>query len=394
MDSRDVKTIEAAPANTINVISEKSHTKSRIKILDGFRAIAIISVMLFHFFSRYAAPFNQASLYPYKDKYNFFTYGNVGVEFFFIISGFVIFFTLEKTLNFLTFWKKRFIRLFPSMLVATLITFLVFRLFDDTLIFPDSHRVANILTSLTFIKPIIFNHFFHLRVNLNYINGSYWSLWPEIQFYFFASALYYINKKNFFRNFSISAIFLICVDYVLKRIDTDHIFNSHLPLGLSKFYEIFIGQYFNLISFLPLFSAGMCFYLLYKHKTLNEKSFLSIKLPLAFFLIYIIYTATTFQVDILYFIVFSLFFCFIYFPEKLLILNNKLIVKIGVASYFLYLIHENIGILIINKTGKFFTPFGMAFTISVMLFLILISIIYSETIEKKLSAYLKKYLIP
>lgn len=71
--------------------------KNRIQILDGFRAISILSVLLFHFFSRWTPPLSSESFYPYGSKYfSWFQYGGVGVEFFFMISGFVIYFTLEN----------------------------------------------------------------------------------------------------------------------------------------------------------------------------------------------------------------------------------------------------------------------------------------------------------
>ena len=80
----------------------------RIKILDGFRALAIISVMLFHYFSRYTT----IGLYPYKDRYDFFSLGALGVQFFFIISGFVIYFTLKKTISILEFVNSSNVFLF------------------------------------------------------------------------------------------------------------------------------------------------------------------------------------------------------------------------------------------------------------------------------------------
>lgn len=56
--------------------------KVRITILDGFRAVAIISVMLYHYFNRWAPPLNSVSLYPYGSKFSYFNYGYLGVEFF------------------------------------------------------------------------------------------------------------------------------------------------------------------------------------------------------------------------------------------------------------------------------------------------------------------------
>ncbi len=127
--------------------------KQRIKILDGFRALAILSVLFYHYFSRWAPPVNSSSLYPYGNSYSYFRYGYLGVQFFFIISGFVIYFTLETTASFFTFWLKRLIRLMPSIIIASLITFFIFIIFDNGFIFPASHSAENFIPSITFLPP-------------------------------------------------------------------------------------------------------------------------------------------------------------------------------------------------------------------------------------------------
>lgn len=151
--------------------------------------------MLFHYYSRWTTPIYSKSLYPYGSDYSYFKYGNFGVSFFFIISGFVIASTLKKTNGLSEFWKKRFIRLIPSMFVCSLITFIVISLLDSENIFPKSHSFKNLLFSLTFLTPEISRK---LHINLEYVNGSYWSLWPEVQFYFVASTIYFISKHDLY----------------------------------------------------------------------------------------------------------------------------------------------------------------------------------------------------
>ena len=101
------------------------NNSNRIAILDGFRAIAILSVVLYHYFDRWNDP-----QFPYFGG-SFFHNGALGVPFFFMISGFVIYYTLENTASFKLFWKKRFIRLFPSLLIASVITYCFLLLFDQ-----------------------------------------------------------------------------------------------------------------------------------------------------------------------------------------------------------------------------------------------------------------------
>lgn len=59
--------------------------KNREVILDLARLLGCISVMLFHFYSLHLSGLKQ---YPYGDSYNYFSYGYLGVQFFFILSGF------------------------------------------------------------------------------------------------------------------------------------------------------------------------------------------------------------------------------------------------------------------------------------------------------------------
>ena len=88
--------------------------KKRVKHLDGLRGLAIIAVFGFHLFAE-----DPKSVFLSK----IFIHGDLGVNLFFLISGFVIFMSLNKSLNFLTFIKKRYFRLFPSMLFASLLYF-------------------------------------------------------------------------------------------------------------------------------------------------------------------------------------------------------------------------------------------------------------------------------
>jgi len=344
--------------------------KNRIQILDGFRAVSILSVLLYHFFSRWTPPHNSVSLYPYNNKYDFFEYGSVGVEFFFIISGFVIYFTLENTNTFKTFWVKRFIRLFPAMLFASVLTFVVFTVFDRGFLFPQSHSLRNFLPSLSFINPAVFQL---LHINVSYLNGSYWSLWPEVEFYLFASVLYFINRAHFFRNFIFASAVLIGIHQVFFKHED---FSS---LGL--------------LAFLPFFAMGTLFYQLWKIAHEGRKPGLLHFFSLIFFVENILYSTDITIVRFIYVLMVVLFLVFIYTPRFLGILGNRGITSIGTSSYFLYLIHQNIGVLLINKFGGYFEPAGYVCTVFVILGLLVFSNWFTEKVEKKYSGVLKTMLL-
>src|ERR1700755_1312107 len=112
--------------------------KHRIELLDSFRFIAVLSVFLYHFTNSWV------SLYPYGNFFgHIFRFGYLGVNFFFMISGFVISYTLENTPNLSSFYKNRFSRLFPPMLLCTIIIFVILSLLDDDYLFRNAHEIKN-----------------------------------------------------------------------------------------------------------------------------------------------------------------------------------------------------------------------------------------------------------
>lgn len=109
--------------------------------------------------------------------------------------------------------------------------------------------------------------------------------------------------------------------------------------------------FFKLITFFEYglwFLIGMVLKNLYDNKT-------NTLLLLYFVFLFILQTTLianlyTISFSILTFIVLMLF---IYKPQFVSFLGSKTISKVGIASYSIYLIHENIGVLIINKLSSF-----------------------------------------
>src|SRR5690606_36141385 len=106
------------------VVATPTSTPGRLAMLDILRGIAAMPVVLYHYTSRYA------ELYGGDDWPNSVVpFGHVGVHLFFIISGYVIFLTLDRLksreLGIGRFFLARFRRLFPVFWVAVPVTYLV-----------------------------------------------------------------------------------------------------------------------------------------------------------------------------------------------------------------------------------------------------------------------------
>jgi len=362
--------------------------KSRIGILDSFRAIAIILVIFYHFFSRYnGIYFKNIPVYPYGNRYDYFGYGYLGVQLFFIISGFVIYFTIDNSNSFIGFWKRRLIRLLPTMVFASIITFLFFSLFDNSNLFPNSHKAINFIPSWSFISPNILNDLFHTK--LSYISGSYWSLWPEVQFYAFISILYFSSSLNFTKVFIVSVFLLIIVNHIFVHVQSGNKLKIPLSLSLVSSYLTF-RDYFNLLYYIPLFSIGVFFYMHYKYKKMKMKSTVFLNISTLLLILYIeYYFSISTPIRLFYLFTFISFYLLIYFENLVSFLEVPLLSSIGESSYFLYLIHENIGIYFIFNSGKFNINVGIYIALVVSFLLVFCSYIFTRDIEKKVISYLK-----
>lgn len=346
--------------------------KKRIGILDSFRALAILAVMLFHFFSL------DDFKFPYGHKYDFFYQGRYGVEFFFIISGFVIFYTLENTLSLKDFVIKRLIRLYPSALVATTLTFLVFLLFSNESL---TNVIVKYLTSLSLIGPKLLNYIFSPSGNtFNYLDYSLWSLWPEIQFYFVAGILYFYNKDKFLKHFTIFSLFLIALSWLNSNVKGSNILNLN-PNSILLYNLNHLLEVFDLSGFIQYFIIGMQFYMLYKLKHQKNKIPFSLLLSFLLFVFLQLYFAIFLTTRITNVCMIAIFVCFVYFPDHLNFMENDYFRKIGVSSYFLYLIHQAIGLIFIEKFGSFIFPHTFLFPISLIIIFIGLSLFYTLSIE-------------
>jgi len=299
--------------------------KNRISILDGLRFVSILLVMLFHYYSRF-----YGEKYTYSiDTSSVFHFGYLGVQLFFIISGFVITMTLMNCDRLITFFKKRFIRLVPGMLVCATLTFLIVLIFDTENLFPDSGRLGNLLLSYTFLKPGSINEIF--GSDFRYIDGAYWSLWVEITFYIVVSILYFINKKKLLRNYFVFAMGAAITHYIFASSIGKSVLLSIIPESIyNMIYRVI--DFFNLAEMALWFLLGMILLKLYNNK--NSKKYFILFTAVFLFQTLLIFNLTTFIFCIFSYII---LITFIYKPEWLSLLSKPLIAKLGLVSYCCYL---------------------------------------------------------
>ncbi len=102
-----------------------------------------------------------------------FSFGSLGVQLFFVISGFVIFMTLERAPSPRAFAAARIARLYPAFLASMAVTLAVTALLSTEPFYPD-----RVLASLT-MAPHLFG--------VHAVDDIYWTLLYEMDFYVLAA---------------------------------------------------------------------------------------------------------------------------------------------------------------------------------------------------------------
>lgn len=93
--------------------------KPRYAILDGLRGVAAVIVVAFHLFETYSK----------GPAYQILNHGYLAVDFFFVLSGFVIGYAYDNRwgkMSTLAFFKRRLIRLHPMVIMGSAIGALLF----------------------------------------------------------------------------------------------------------------------------------------------------------------------------------------------------------------------------------------------------------------------------
>ena len=193
-------------AEHVNAV-DGSHTTStapRISIIDPLRGIAALSVAWFHFTHGSPAFLHEGWLKATG------TYGWAGVDVFFVISGFVLPYSMYRggyrvQNHWVTFFKKRLTRLEPPYLASVLLTLLLLFLASRVPGFagaPIHLKYADILQHIAYLNAF---------TGGAWLNPVYWTLAVEFQFYLTISFLFplFIAGSPLIRTAAVSLLALL-----------------------------------------------------------------------------------------------------------------------------------------------------------------------------------------
>lgn len=211
--------------------------KKNFQLLQVLRGVASLIVVFYHATVNYREKINESFLFGY------FSFGNRGVDLFFVISGFIITYTSYNSLGqpskLWTFIKRRFVRIFPVYWIV-ITGFLLLQITLPS--FYNSHYDLN-ASNLTSTYLLFFEH--------NMINGVSWTLTFELFFYLlFAFAFLFPSKKwifffSIFYSLMLIAFLIFGYQFPIANQWTALIFS---PLNLEFFFGVLSVFFINKIN--------------------------------------------------------------------------------------------------------------------------------------------------
>ncbi|MFD6189818.1 acyltransferase family protein [Streptomyces sp. NPDC060275] len=148
-------------------------TKGRLRALDGLRLVAALMVAAYHYGGRggdVTTAWGSSPKFQFPTLHSLFAYGCLGVQVFFVISGFVICMSgWGRSPR--SFFASRASRLLPAYWVAVVLVTTVFAL---PVVAYEAVSPSEGLLNLTLL---------HQPLGADRVLGVDWTLWAEIRFY-------------------------------------------------------------------------------------------------------------------------------------------------------------------------------------------------------------------
>lgn len=302
--------------------------ETRIKHLDGMRGLAILLVIGFHAWARWPEYLGYVS---FTKDFPLFAWGYLGVPLFFMISGFVIFMTLDKSKSFINFMFKRWLRLFPAMLIVTLLIFATASLFSERPL--GVPHPANAIPGLTFISPEILQYL--TGVAFKPLEGSFWSLYVEAAFYIFIGAVYFTLGRKYCLPSLLVPMFLVAGASAFKMIGHPAIADFISKFGFIHYSWFMIG----------------C--LVYERLHRRDAKFHYALVLVAVLINFSYYIKNNGYIVILpLLLMLALFIVSFYSRLVERLLSGKFLTLTGFISYTIYLLHENMLIATLRKLER------------------------------------------
>lgn len=323
------------------VAGDKPTPRTRIETLDALRGIAAISVVLFHYTC------SLGNVFPTLRSDFRFQYGHFGVHLFFVISGFVIFMTINHSRSLADFAFARFARLYPAYWTAILLTTTGVALGGATNLSIPPHEV---MLNFTMLQKLF---------GARDVDGVYWTLTRELVFYTAIASL--LAFKQLKRTNTIAAFLLLvqAAGSIYLR------FHGKDDFGTRQFSD------FLLFPFLHLFIAGIALFQIHQDRS-NRNAWFLVGATLVAELLLPRADSSVESGTIGHLVVLaSIVSVGLVATGRLQWLATRPLLWLGSISYSLYLVHQDLGRTIIWRLTKAGVPLAVAIVLMLLLALLI-----------------------
>ncbi|MDR5809532.1 acyltransferase [Caballeronia sp. LZ019] len=358
-------------------MKNKNQSGGALPALTSIRFIAALTVVLSHFSER-------GLLNLPKSVFDFMDGGRSAVSMFFVLSGFILAYTYRSQIGSTgsrPFYVARFARIYPVILLGLVLCVPTVAVLLYT---HDTERMADFFTlkehvplalALSLVAQIVLiSAWFPFAAINQPWNGPSESVACEA--FFYAMFPWILSKLN---AVGIRAILAICAVVWLAQGVADYVLLSHVNVARSAFL-VFMFPVLRIPEFILGMGAAFVFQSSREHSAPSQmKAMAMVTLALAGLAVFGVWQPATFPK---YFPVFYLqapFFALLILGLALLegpvfgILNARWLVRLGEASYSLYLVHLPILLLAIlagfdRGNGWIAIVFTVAFSVVVFQF--------------------------
>ncbi|HWA18955.1 MAG TPA: acyltransferase [Devosia sp.] len=341
-------------------------SEKRVETIDVFRGIAILLVVLFHFTSRLPPEALNVIGTPAPQV----PFGWIGVHFFFAISGYCIYLTLEKSATVQLFLARRFSRIYPAFFAAVVFLFL-YGLLAPVPSVPSADFHGEPLTLFDVARNFVF------LGDGGWVNGSFWSIAVEVKFYVLLAIMAVLVPDRARLAVLFSWVALAVVPFWIVAVFAAEAGRSGLPRKLTELLII--------APYLPFFAVGILARMRFTRAMPTD-----LLLTMTTFAAIAVIALSAWQTShepaataITTLVGIGLLGMLIAFADHRPIphipyLSGGL-ARIGLVSYSWYLIHENLGVTFLANLNRFLPS-----TVSVVLAMgmtLLIAWVFSELVE-------------
>lgn len=308
-------------------------TRTRVNEIDLLRFLAALSVVFYHYTVR--GPAGGLSVMSYPLFAPVAKYGYLGVELFFMISGFVVLMTAAASARLRDFCISRIVRLYPAFWVCCTITYLV----TVALAPPQTSTFSQYAFNMTMVSGL---------GRIPPVDGVYWSLLVEIRFYALVAVVLALGRIYQAQRWIVLWL-LACIALEIIAVFS----SSEGPARVLHYV-----RYLLITKYAAYFIAGATFFLIWeKGVSLNRLAILLASWGLAVFQSGAILRKVVegnSQMTLDSSTVIGILTGFFLLMLLIALRRTGSLARyrwplLGAVSYPLYLLHQNIGYLVFNR---------------------------------------------